>query len=193
MGYSRDYYKYHQEWHEKWEPSCSKEFFKLFHVDSVIDLGCGIGSFLLGFYQCGLRDLLGLEINHDLAEEFIDKSVKPYIIKMDITDDLQLGRRFDCVWSVEVAEHIHPDKTMQFIYNLFALSKRYVLLTAAGPGQRGVEHRNCRPREFWIEQIKAVGIEYMPDIENNIRRLWKDANVPEYILNNLMFFEKLED
>ena len=60
MGYDREYYKYHKEWHALWEPYCSYDFLEIVKIESVIDLGCGIGSFLLGFYDKGLRDLLGV-------------------------------------------------------------------------------------------------------------------------------------
>ena len=190
MGYKRDYYKRHKTKYDSWERILSHEFYKFIKISSIIYLGCGVGSYLLGFYECGLRDMLGLEINLRLAEEFIDERIRHNVIEQDITKEINISRKYDCVWSVEVGEHICPEDTIRFIKNLCNLSSRYILFTAAPPGQRGSHHQNCREKSFWIQSVCDEGMIYKKDIEDNIRELWSHTDASPSVLRNLMFFEK---
>ena len=189
-GYNSAYYRWHLENQRLWETYVSREMVKRYRITSMIDLGCGIGSFLEGALDCGLTHIAGLEINYEAAKDYMPYRIVPYIFNKDITDPIDMGK-FDCTWSFEAAEHIKPEGTEQFIRNLTA-AERYVVLTAAPPGQAGRGHINCRPKQFWIDSIEARGFEYLKkDVEKTIKiwNRWK-TKVSEWVKINLMIFRR---
>jgi len=116
--------------------------------------------------------------------------IVPYIFGKDITDPINMGK-FDCAWSFEAAEHIKPEGTEQFIKNL-TTAERYIILTAAPPGQAGRGHINCRPKQSWIDNIKARGFTYLEKDVNKTIKTWNGwrTQIPEWVKANLMIFRR---
>lgn len=122
---------------------------------SVLDVGCGTGKALAYFAERGL-EVVGLE-GSELA---ISKCpLKDHIRCHNLNEPLDLGRRFDLVWSFEVAEHIHPRYADIFLETLVRHGDR-VILSAATPGQGGEGHMNERPPEYWVEKFGALGFAF---------------------------------
>jgi SAM-dependent methyltransferase len=119
---------------------------------SVIDLGCGTGKSLDYFLQCGV-DAIGVE-GSKLA---ISKAKhRQRIIRWNLEKELQLGRRFDLLYSYEVLEHIHGDFADNVVRSCVAHSD-LLILTAARPGQGGEGHFNEQPPEYWINRFQGHG------------------------------------
>jgi cyclopropane fatty-acyl-phospholipid synthase-like methyltransferase len=163
---------------------------KRFAPKSIIDLGCGVGSFLEGAFLAGCRDLLGIEISYTQARKFLVNVIEPHIRYGDVTCDLHLDRKFDCCISFEVAEHILPNSSNNFVNNLTKYSNKHIIFTAAPPGRSGTGHIICRDKEFWINLIENRGLKKKKKTMKEIRAVWKSFNAPPYILHNLMIFQK---
>lgn len=190
MLYTHKYFKRHLDYYRDWEKNVGHNIASNYHIKSVLDLGCGIGSYLEGFYNYGVKDILGIELNFEQAKDFFVDCVQDKIIKGDITKNLNLGRTFDCVISFEVGEHIEPEGSVNFVENLARYSDRYIILTAAPPGQRGTGHINLKEKSIWINDVVSRGFEYKPEQVERLTDMWKNFNVEKYILRNLMFFER---
>ena len=188
--YNDKYYNRHFVRYREWENKVGEYLYNELKPNSVLDLGCGVGSYLEGFFNDGCTYLLGIELNFNKAKKYIVNNIYPFVIEGDITIDLDLSCKFDCVISFEVGEHIEPDGTDIFIDNLTLYSNKYIILTAAPPGQRGTGHINLRSRDFWIKSIVSKGFSYRKDLVKRYRVAWKKFNVEKYIINNLMIFEK---
>ena len=67
----------------------------------------------------------------------------------DLSQPLDLGRRFDLVQTLEVAEHIKAAAAATFVENLVKHSSGIVLFSAAPPGQGGEFHINEQPYDYW--------------------------------------------
>ncbi len=189
-GYDSKYYRWHLDSHRLWETYVAKEIIERYKITSMIDFGCGIGSILEGALDCGLTHIAGLEINYEVAKDYMPYRIVPYIFSKDITDPVNMGK-FDCSWSFEAAEHIKPEGTEGFIANL-TNAERFIILTAAPPGQAGRHHINCRPKDFWIDNISEKGFEYLQeDIEKTVK-IWDGwrTKIPVYIRKNLMIFRR---
>jgi len=188
--YSPKYFKRHLDQYKLWENDIGKSIINIFYINSVIDLGCGVGSYLEGTLQAGCTDIFGVEISFDRAKDFFVDKIKPHIQFGDATIDLNLNRTFDCVMSFEVAEHILPEETEGFINNVTSLSDKFIILTAAPPGQRGTGHINLKPKDFWINAIQSKGFIYKEQMVEHCVSIWKNFDTPWYILRNLMVFKK---
>ncbi len=188
--YNDKYYERHFAQYRKWENKIGEYLYEELKPNSVLDLGCGVGSYLEGFLNAGCKNLLGIELSFSDVEKYIVEDIRSHIIEGDVTTSLNLNRKFDCVISFEVGEHIAPYGTEKFIDNLILCSDRYIILTAAPPGQRGTGHINLRSKDFWIESIVSKGFLYREDLVEKYRVKWKEFNVEKYILNNLMVFKK---
>ena len=98
------------------------------------------------------KKIKGIELSYDCAKKYIIESISPYIFYGDITKKIYIKNKFDCVLSFEVAEHIDPNKTDNFINNLVNISNKYIIITAAPPGQRGTGHINLKKKIFGLKK-----------------------------------------
>ena len=73
---------------------------------------------------------------------------KASFVATDLSQHISLGRTFDLVQSLEVAEHLPAAAAEQFVDNLVAHAA-VVLFSAAVPGQGGEHHVNERPYSYW--------------------------------------------
>lgn len=114
---------------------------------SVVDVGCGAGAWLeVWARKLGKTDLLGIDGGHVDGDHLLIP--KSQFQARDLSERFELPRTFDLAMAVEVAEHLDPDKSEQFVDNLVRLSPR-VLFSAAPPGQGGRHHINERPYSYW--------------------------------------------
>jgi SAM-dependent methyltransferase len=115
-------------------------------VESVLDLGTGSGTWLRPFLAAGKNDVLGIDGSYvSTASLVIDPGL---FLARDITQPIDLGRRFDLAICLEVGEHVPPETSDVLVDNLTRHSSM-VLFSAAVPGQGGVDHINEQPLEFW--------------------------------------------
>ena len=66
----------------------------------------------------------------------------------DLAAPIGLGRRFDLVQSLEVAEHLPAAKAEQFV-DMLTTHGHCVMFSAAVPGQGAENHVNEQPAEYW--------------------------------------------
>ncbi|MBL7131009.1 MAG: methyltransferase domain-containing protein [Candidatus Omnitrophica bacterium] len=151
----------------------------LFKPKTILDIGCGVGKSLDYFYSKGV-DVLGIE-GSSLA---ISKANNPKrILLRNLNKELNLGRKFDLIWSFEFVEHIHP----KFINNLmrtFSNHSDRVVLSAAQPEQAGSGHLNKQPESYWITQFEKSGYTLNAGVTNELR------NINEVHSKNMYFFER---
>lgn len=133
-----------------------------FGVESVLDLGSGIGYAAAYFHRAGLKVLAveGLKSNCDSA-------IFPTILG-DITQ-APIVCRVDLVHCQEVVEHIE-EKYLDNLLKSLCCGK-YVVMTNALPGQGGHHHVNEQPTEYWIEKLAAYGCEVLIEDSNRVRQL----------------------
>lgn len=148
-----------------------------FRPATVLDLGCGTGRSLDYFVDHGV-DATGIE-NSARAIEHARHPER--IVRANLNSPIDLGRRFDLVWSYEVVEHIHPD-FVETLLDTFSRHGDVVVLSAARPGQGGQGHFNEQPPSYWIARFAERG--YAHDAE--FTRVLHEAG-DEFSENMLVF------
>ncbi|MGN6647197.1 MAG: class I SAM-dependent methyltransferase [Cytophaga sp.] len=122
----------------------------LFSPESVIDIGCGIGTFLKSFKKSGIETVLGVDgswVNRDLLFQHISPDE---FKEQDLSQSFVLDKKFDLVISLEVAEHIEPAHAQTFVRNLVTAGN-VIVFSAAVPNQGGQNHLNEQLLSYWKE------------------------------------------
>lgn len=150
---------------------------------SVLDFGCGIGSYLLGALNKGC-DVIGIEIS-EKAKAYTHVNIRPYIHYCDLMELIIMEYR-DCINCFEVAEHIEPNKSDALIEKICTFSNGRILFSAAPPGQGGCGHINEQPKEYWLELFAKYGRKPLESTTEHIAANWKRLGAPDYIVKNLI-------
>ena len=115
-------------------------------VSSVADFGCALGTWLSVWRQAGVEDVIGVDGSYVQIDEL--QIPAPLFRAHDLTSSIDLGRRFDHVECMEVAEHLPGSAADGFVASLVRHAD-VVLFSAAPPGQGGENHINEQPYAYW--------------------------------------------
>jgi hypothetical protein len=78
------------------------------------------------------------------------------ISRRNLNEPVSMNRRYDLLWSYEVAEHIHPEFVPALMTTLsHAQRSRGAFRRATGQGGDG--HFNEQPPEYWIARFEECG------------------------------------
>lgn len=116
-------------------------------VSSVVDIGCGVGTWLSEFKRSGVSKVKGYDGGMP-AEENLLLDAEEYS-KIDFTLGFPKIEKYDLAISLEVAEHLNKKHAQDFVDNFCSLSD-VLLFSAAAPGQGGMHHVNERWPSYWM-------------------------------------------
>ena len=190
--YDNRYFKWHNDNARKYSLSSMKWVLTEYDIHSVVDFGCGIGSYIEAAVNYGLENVKGYEYATDSAKNSTPPHIQKYIdYGTDCTQSL-ITKQYDCVISIEVAEHIDPSGSDMFVNNIVKSMNDdgVIIFSAAQPNQGGSGHINCQPRDFWINKFNNKGMSLNTDMYNDIKIKWESLGVPFYILNNFFVLHK---
>lgn len=183
--YSRDYYEERQR-RTQYSARVILEIV-LEHcgpIGSAVDVGCGVGTWLSVLADKGVTDVQGVDgpwVEQDLLVIPADR-----FMRTNLGEPFSLPRRYDLAISLEVAEHLPPQRADGFVTTLTDLSDR-VLFSAAVPRQGGERHINEQWQSFWVKLFAARGF----DVHDFIRsRIWNDEQMPYWYRQNTLFFAR---
>ncbi len=153
---------------------------------SVVDFGCGGGSWMRAAQEMGAARVQGLDLvpvpDEHLAVE------RELIEIVDLGRPLEDRGRFDLAVSTEVAEHVEQDHADTFIANLCGLSD-IVLFSAALPYQGGIHHVNENWVEYWDRKFRAHDF-ICYDIFREV--FWNDIRIPYFYRQNCLLYVHLK-
>lgn len=132
----------------------------IFNPSSVVDVGCGIGTFLYCFKQQGVKEVAGIDgpwANKELVSKYL---ASEEFIECNLEESFNLKRNFDMAICLEVAEHLQPEPADKLINNLVSLSK-IIVFSAAIPGQGGQNHINEQWMSYWQTRFSQHGYQVL--------------------------------
>jgi SAM-dependent methyltransferase len=149
---------------------------------SALDVGCGIGTWLTALQNRGIKDVRGIDGPWlKTADVVCDRAL---LQVCDLEARFTLGRKFDLVICLEVAEHLSSAASEQFISNLISHSQA-VLFSAAIPFQGGHHHVNEQFLSYWAAHFAKH--QFQP-IDVFRGRIWNDLRVMWWLRQNVMLF-----
>lgn len=171
---------------------CAAEEIVPFVIDllkpkSVVDVGCGLATWLKVFEEYGVEDILGID------GSYVDKS----LIKIDLKNFAEFDleqlfvseKKYDLAISLEVAEHLSYECANVFIKTLTDLSDT-IIFSAAIPNQGGQNHINEQEPKYWIQKFEDQGYKLF-DVLRPV--FWENDKVESWYKQNILLFTKRSD
>jgi SAM-dependent methyltransferase len=155
---------------------------ELVRPQSVIDVGCGTGSWLAVFQQQGVADVCG--VDGSWADRAMLAIPTEQFLEFDLEKPLRLPRKFDLVLSLEVAQHLPARCAEAFIDSLTRLGP-VVFFSAAIPWQGGVGHVNEQWPGYWVRFFQQRRYVVLDPIR---RKIWHDETIEWWFAQNLLMF-----
>ena len=149
----------------------------------VIDMGCGLGDYLVHLQNKGFKTLLGIEGEKSNKVNFKN------IINQDLTVPFDLTKEYKGnVISLEVGEHIPKQYQKQYLDNLDRHCNNFLIMSWAIKNQPGLGHVNCMDNDEIIPIIENMGYNYLP-VHSSDARINSDDFTP-WFKNTILIFKK---
>ena len=154
---------------------------------SVVDVGCGLGTWLKVFEANGINEVLGVDGNYiDQSKLQINK--KDFLLH-DLTEPLNHDRKFDLAICLEVAEHL-PETSSDIIIDTLTCLSETILFSAALPNQGGQNHINEQTFSYWTEKFNKKGF-VVKDLFRE--KIWQNEDINWWYRQNMFLVVKSEE
>ncbi len=165
--------------------------FPLLRPKRLLDVGCGVGTWLRAGLDLGAEDVFGTDGEYvDPAALLIDPDrFIPADLATEALPDV-LGNRaaqpFDLVICMEVAEHLPHVRAPSLVAELTSLGS-VVLFSAAVPFQYGTNHVNEQWPDYWSILFRGQGFECFDPVR---AELWNNPDVDWWYAQNTLVFAR---
>lgn len=154
---------------------------KVIHPKSVVDVGCGTGTFLRTFEKEGITDIMGLD-GEWVNKEIISKNISlDKFQEVDLEKEIDINRKYDLALCLEVLEHIDNAFVDVAVKTLAKLSD-VIVFSAAIPGQGGQNHVNEQWFGYWMTKFRQYNYSFH-DVFRPI--FWNNADLAWWYKQNM--------
>lgn len=182
--YTKDFYELTRDYSRQSAEVIVPLILKFIPCNSVVDVGCGDGTWLQIFQERGVKEILGIDGNY--VDEAILKIPKKNFSAYDLQKKLNLNKEFNLVVSLEVAEHLPESSADLFVDSLVSLGS-IILFSAAIPHQSGPGHLNEQWQQYWFEKFHQRGYIAVDYIRPKV---WHNQQVAYWYSQNTMLYIK---
>lgn len=152
-------------------------------VDTLVDVGCGIGMYSKFFTNHYKWKCLGLEGTKNIKDISVYKKIR----NVDLSKPLGVMPTFDLVFCLEVGEHIPKEYEDIFINNIVSMADNHIVLSWGIPTQKGKGHVNLRENSYIKMKMKEKGFKF--DIEKTCKL--RQRTKFNYFNVSVMAFKKM--
>ena len=156
---------------------------QLFPAKSVVDVGCGSGTWAKAYLDAGCQ-VLGIDGSYVQEDQLVFP--QEHFRRHDLTQPLRLDQHFDLVNCLEVAEHLPESRASGFVSDLCRLGD-VVVFSAAVPGQGGTHHVNEQWPSYWQPKFRDQG--FVP-LDCLRPQLWSNSQVAWWYVQNAFVYVK---
>jgi hypothetical protein len=156
----------------------------LFKPDSVVDVGCGRGTWLKAFKEKGASKLVGYDGPWNTQESMIDQSIVFHSVDLNEPIFTTGAKRFDLAISLEVAEHLKPTSAKSFVESLTQFSD-VVLFSAAYTQQLGSNHLNEQRHTYWAKIFSLFNYDPYDLFRPTV---WGDKDISYWYQQNIFLY-----
>lgn len=153
-----------------------------FRPESLLDVGSGAGAWCKIWKEQGVSEVIGVDGEYVTAQSLLIPESD--FVRRDLSKVFNLGKRFDLVTSLEVAEHVPARFAPIFVENL-ASHGDCIMFSAAVPGQGGEFHVNEQPLSYWRSLFSERGFRCFDAVRPAIAH--HDSVEPWYRYNTLLY------
>ncbi|HEY5753881.1 MAG TPA: methyltransferase domain-containing protein [Chthoniobacterales bacterium] len=163
------------------------ELLKWVQPRSVIDVGCGVGSWLAAFQEVGIDDVLGVDLDNVDRDLLL---IPPHQFQpFDLRQPLSMDREFDLALCLEVVGHLPASLAEQTVKSLVALSP-LILFSAPIPLQGGPNQINEQWPDYWADHFRRHGYVVIDCLRSAI---WNNPDVKWWFAQNLLLYVRAAD
>lgn len=180
-SYDDDFYRLIREGSRRSAEIVLSLVFALLRPNSIVDVGCGDGTWLVVARRLGIDEVLGVDGEYVRPELQIPESS---FVAADLRNPLRLARRFDLALSLEVAEHLPAESAEDHAESLASLAPA-VLFSAAIPLQGGVNHLNEQWPEYWATLLERRGFSALDCVRS---RVWRSVEIEWWYAQNTILY-----
>lgn len=146
---------------------------------SLLDVGCGLGTWLRAAIDMGITDYQGLDGVPIPGSTLLFP--KEHFFCQDLTQAWNLGRKFDVALCLEVAEHLDEAHAETLVSSLTKHSDK-IIFSAACPDQPGQHHVNCQWPVYWQQLFNRHGFACSDDVRWLI---WTHGDIEPWYRQNI--------
>lgn len=147
----------------------------------VIDFGCGNAFYCAELAKKGFRcmGVEGFPLNNFLHDD---------VLIQDLTEPFTIAVTGSVI-SLEVAEHIDKRYEQIFLDNITGHCNGMLIVSWALPGQPGIGHINCQPKEYVCGEVCRRGFDFLEGVTDNARKNHIDKNC-DWFERTLLIFNR---
>lgn len=159
----------------------------IFKPNNVMDLGCGIGTWLSVFKsKFNITDVLG--VDGDYIETEMLQIKKEEFVAHNLEVPFVASKKYDLAMSVEVGEHL-PDSCSENLVKSLTDASDVIVFSAALPGQTGTNHINEQMPEYWAKKFIDRGYICVDCIR---KQIWNTKGIDVWYRQNILVYIKKE-
>ena len=154
--YGDDFFDHHIEGSYKSAKKYASCLFEIYQPKSVVDVGCGRGTWLKAFKEAGAENVVGMDGPWNSQQSMVEQYIVFYPFDLNRPIKSPDNQKFDLAISLEVAEHLKESSAISFVRSLTNLADA-ILFSAAFTAQGGINHINEKPHTYWAETFHLYG------------------------------------
>mgnify|MGYP000212268834 CR=1 FL=1 len=161
--------------------------FDRYPAKSVVDLGCGVGTWSAASLALGSQQARGID------GDWVPRNALQIPASSFSTSDLEASlpppELHDLAICVEVLEHL-TDAAGERAVEWLCKSARVVVFSAAIPEQGGTHHINEQWQSYWADRFSKFGYQCFDLIRPYF---WTDTTIPFWYRQNILVYSRLSD
>ncbi len=185
-AYNSEFYKGLKTGSLKSAEAIVPDIMKIVNPNSVLDLGCGIGTWLSIFKTHGVKKIHGFDGSYVQKNQLLIEESE--FDSINLSESFPAPVKVDFALSLEVAEHLESKNADKFVEFLTECAD-CILFGAAIPLQGGTNHFNEQWQSYWIKKFESRGYSCSPFLRN---LHWSNSSVEVWYKQNTLLFVRQE-